>query len=597
MICSKCGAVISDSSKFCTKCGAAVSQINEDSGAPVGESIQATEGLEMNVSPDEKPNKKSKKKLLIIIPAVIVALALIAVGAYFVLGMKKTAVNLNDYLNVEYEGYDGIGTVKATFDSDRFVKDYKERIKPDKNIEDIVREDKELKHILSDGDYDLEKERDVCEFFVAAYTSKGAFKESKKTDLNKLSNGDVLEYEWNIETKNMDTDELIELAAKAFKIELTAEDMEYTVEGLKEVEKFDPFEEVVIEFSGRAPQAYGSLKSYPTDNGLYYSISDNEGLSNGDEITLTANYGSMTEEEYIEKYKKCPDSLEKKVMVEGVDELVTNAGDISDSDMDTLKKLAENRIQEFSKNFSREVSLNSVAFENAFFLGNKNESSWNATNMICMTYKLKVDFKFDNSDYNDSAEFFYPVVYEDVIRKGTGELFVEDYNIGSTYDHVTFKEYYGPKSYNYENFYFYGYESIDELTDKMVYGYKEDYSIDQIASGDGSAADVSAQTPVAEEEPAKEESKEYILPDSSSKKLSMSDLDGLTEDECRIARNEIYARHGRKFDDEELQSYFDSKDWYNGTIEAKDFKENELSDIEMANRDLIVQYEKEQGYR
>ena len=77
----------------------------------------------------------------------------------------------------------------------------------------------------------------------------------------------------------------------------------------------------------------------------------------------------------------------------------------------------------------------------------------------------------------------------------------------------------------------------------------------------------------------------------------MSDLEGLSEDDCRIARNEIYARHGRKFDDEELQNYFNSKDWYEGRIDASDFKESELSDIEMANRDLIVEYEKKKGYR
>lgn len=69
------------------------------------------------------------------------------------------------------------------------------------------------------------------------------------------------------------------------------------------------------------------------------------------------------------------------------------------------------------------------------------------------------------------------------------------------------------------------------------------------------------------------------------------------EEESRIARNELYARHGRRFDDEELQGYFDSCDWYEGTIVPADFDDSVLNEYEVANRDLIVMFEEEQGYR
>lgn len=90
---------------------------------------------------------------------------------------------------------------------------------------------------------------------------------------------------------------------------------------------------------------------------------------------------------------------------------------------------------------------------------------------------------------------------------------------------------------------------------------------------------------------------QYVLPNSDSTYLTESDLYGLTQEECRLARNELYARHGRKFDDEGLQAYFNSKDWYYGYINPSDFTESMLNDYEIANRDLIVQYEKEMGYR
>ena len=64
-----------------------------------------------------------------------------------------------------------------------------------------------------------------------------------------------------------------------------------------------------------------------------------------------------------------------------------------------------------------------------------------------------------------------------------------------------------------------------------------------------------------------------------------------------IARNELFARHGRKFTDENLKSYFESKSWYEGTIEPEDFDDSVFNEYEIANRDLIVEYEKEKGYR
>lgn len=90
-----------------------------------------------------------------------------------------------------------------------------------------------------------------------------------------------------------------------------------------------------------------------------------------------------------------------------------------------------------------------------------------------------------------------------------------------------------------------------------------------------------------------QENNQYILPDSNSRYLTRFDLEGLTIDQCRIARNELYARYGRMFDDKGLQAYFNSCSWYQGTISAADFDETVFNEFEKANRDLIVQYENE----
>lgn len=86
-----------------------------------------------------------------------------------------------------------------------------------------------------------------------------------------------------------------------------------------------------------------------------------------------------------------------------------------------------------------------------------------------------------------------------------------------------------------------------------------------------------------------------LLPDSSTVKLSQSDLTDLSKSELELARNEIYARRGRKFKTDYIQQYFDSQSWYKGTIEPEDFLENMLSEIEKYNVKLISDYEKSLG--
>ena len=87
---------------------------------------------------------------------------------------------------------------------------------------------------------------------------------------------------------------------------------------------------------------------------------------------------------------------------------------------------------------------------------------------------------------------------------------------------------------------------------------------------------------------------EYILPDSNTKKLTRADLEGLTKEELRLARNEIYARYGIIFGAEDLKEYFGSKSWYEPKIPYDDFyDEVEIGDIEAANVNLIVELEDE----
>ena len=83
----------------------------------------------------------------------------------------------------------------------------------------------------------------------------------------------------------------------------------------------------------------------------------------------------------------------------------------------------------------------------------------------------------------------------------------------------------------------------------------------------------------------------YIIPDSSRRLLTENDLSGIGSVAfLRYAKNEIYARHGRQFTSPDLDAYFNTKNWYAGTIAPEQFNEAALSDVERANVNFIQEY-------
>lgn len=106
--------------------------------------------------------------------------------------------------------------------------------------------------------------------------------------------------------------------------------------------------------------------------------------------------------------------------------------------------------------------------------------------------------------------------------------------------------------------------------------------------GEYSAKVITTTISLIKEDPAND----YILKDSSSRVLDKAEASSLSKDQLRLARNEIYARYGWDFEDEGLKSYFNSKAWYRPSFDVGNISDSDLSDVETANRDLIVGLEK-----
>lgn len=122
-----------------------------------------------------------------------------------------------------------------------------------------------------------------------------------------------------------------------------------------------------------------------------------------------------------------------------------------------------------------------------------------------------------------------------------------------------------------------------------------DTSAASTSAASSSAASISAQTSTPAPRGA---SSDYVIPDSDCTSYTADDIKAmnLSVDELWYARNEIYARHGRKFQNETLQAYFNSKPWYTPEYSPDEFDDSvQLSSVERANAAAIKSVEQSMG--
>ena len=119
------------------------------------------------------------------------------------------------------------------------------------------------------------------------------------------------------------------------------------------------------------------------------------------------------------------------------------------------------------------------------------------------------------------------------------------------------------------------------------------------------SADENENASSDEEADGETEDRIYLIPgdDKSSNRLSytttvkytIQNLSVLDSYGLKITRNEIYARHGRIFNDQELQEYFQRQNWYVPQTASNDFDDSCLNEVEKYNIQLISTYEQQAG--
>ena len=79
-----------------------------------------------------------------------------------------------------------------------------------------------------------------------------------------------------------------------------------------------------------------------------------------------------------------------------------------------------------------------------------------------------------------------------------------------------------------------------------------------------------------------------LFPQTAERYFTAEEFADCPEDILVLAKNEIYARHGRMFLDREIYEYFLTRMWYEPTYAPEEFDESCLNEYEKANIELLV---------
>lgn len=89
----------------------------------------------------------------------------------------------------------------------------------------------------------------------------------------------------------------------------------------------------------------------------------------------------------------------------------------------------------------------------------------------------------------------------------------------------------------------------------------------------------------------------FYYPQTASRLLTKEELENMNQTDLSIARNEMFARHGRAFTEPFLQGIFTAKNWYTPLYDGNQFQYAFFNNWERMNLDAIAAIETARGYR
>ena len=285
------------------------------------------------LTPEEK-KKKTTKIIVGVVIGVVVAIAgiiLLSVLISVLTVFKKPKVNLNKYVTVNYDGYEGRGRATAVIDYNQIRADYRNKIKIKRKYADAIRPNYFGYASATDAEIGMEYFLDSIKVNVEPTTG--------------LTTGDTVQVTFEIDEETL---------TEYCKVKVKHKDFTSKAEGFKQAALFDPFEFITLSYSGIAPNGYVNIeKDFSNEMVDYitYSVSRYDELKNGDKITVTANIGN--EDSFADRFGALPNQDEKEYIVEGLPAFIQSASEIGD---ETFQKITAQANDTIRAKYKREGS-------------------------------------------------------------------------------------------------------------------------------------------------------------------------------------------------------------------------------------------------
>ena len=431
----------------------------------------------------EKSEKQGKSNSAIIV-GVAVGLILLVLASFFALFPRKTKLDLDKYVTLSFEGYDGYGKAMVQFDKDAYLKDYKKKIKLKKSgnfLQDSLTQNYGAEELLYD-------------FYIdGRWVIEGA------TD-GKLKNGDKVKFAWKLNQEELEEN---------FKLKLSSKGQELDVQGLKDVKLFDAFQNLDIKFTGISPD--GSVEWKGTGDmdgskGYYFTVEPAMDLKNGDKVKIKIE--PKNPEALIQKYGMAPKEMEKEITVEGLPSYVDKAEDVSESLLQDMQKELTDKIQSQIANQGDQVSFVGAEYLGYYFLNAKSKSAFEH-NIIFPVMKVNVQINIPDKSYSAQHSYYFTGSFENIMDEGNGKITVDLNDMSIPYHYASIDT--GVTAwFSTIKFNFSGFEDLNSLRNQCVSQKLDKYTVEETVK------DLASQTEESVAESQAEGSTESSASESAS---------------------------------------------------------------------------------
>lgn len=422
-----------------------------------------------------EPGKKKRTALFFGIGIGAVLLLVLVVGIVLMLTGKTKTIDLSTYTSVSYEGYNGYGKAELQFDKERFLSDWRKKIRFGRGR--LARSYKRAAR----GD-------DPADFLCERFLEMSADLDTKERA--DLKNGDAVQLHWSLD-KDDDRD-----IQKTFGVKLKHEDQSFTVEGLEEIKTFDPFEQIELRLDGTSPNGRASLEIRDDSNfirELTIELDKRDDLKNGDSVTASIDEERISY--FIQKHGIAPSPLKKEYKIENLAAYAEKDSEVPGELLEKMKKDTVDKLQaELAWQSNSGVSYSGAEYIGNYFLNAKKEGR--SGNRMVLVYKVTANVKFPEAGFDQNFNYYYYGSFSQILLKPDGSYSIDSYFSTPT-NYVQFDT--GVKFLGISRILdFNGFQTLEELKTEAVTRGVDSYTVEEHINEGGSGESAQESNSIAE---------------------------------------------------------------------------------------------------